>query len=401
MKSIDNMQNLDREYIYFDHNATTKILPQVKQAIFEVIDIEGNASSVHKIGRKAKSLVENARSKIKLALKISNDYELIFTSNSTEANSLALNPVNNHIVLASAIEHSAVLQLAGNPLIPVNQDGLIEIDKTLELVKLGLTKAKESNTKLLVSVMLANNETGVIQPVKELFGLIRSLDPNIILHSDITQAVGKIQVALDDLNADMVTLSPHKFGGPLGVGGLILKRNLFSTLNPIILGGGQEYGLRSGTYNIPAIHGFGVACEYIEDNLRNIEKTKTLINYIEKQILSISDKVTIFGGNVNRLPNTTSISMPYVNSETQVIHFDTHGIAVSAGAACSSGKTKNPYVHMAMGYSESEAKTALRVSLGINNNIEEAQYFINVWKKLYNSTRKEDNNLNLRLVSNH
>ncbi|AEI88598.1 MAG: DNA-binding transcriptional regulator, IscR family [Candidatus Midichloria mitochondrii] len=364
--------------IYFDHNSTTSLLPEIKKEMLELFQRPLNASSTHANGRDAKHYLENARSRVKEFLKADSQYNVVFTSSGTEANNLAILGIKNVNPLVSVIEHSSILGIVSHAIIKVLPTGAVDL---AELEKF-LTMCSERTP--LVSVMLANNETGVIQPIKDIVYLAKK--KGAIVHTDATQAPGKIAIDINDLAVDMMTISAHKFGGPLGAAALIYKKNL--DIKPIIIGGGQEYRLRSGTHNIHAIHGFGLACS-LEEKYRNLmAKTEPIRDYIEEEILNIASQAVFFGKGAVRLPNTSSISMPNVTAEAQIIHFDTNGIAISNGSACSSGTSKLPHVHMAMGYSLEEAKTATRISLGINNTHEEAKRFIQVWKDLYLRSNK-------------
>ena len=363
-----------RGYIYFDHNATTDLLPEVKEGMLELYQVPLNASSVHKNGRIAKNYIESARVKVKNMVCAADDYKVIFTSSGTEANNLAILGCgkNGYFPIVSTIEHSSVLDIAGQGLIDVMNDGLVNLDYLEKVLSL-------HDGKAIVSVMLANNETGVIQPIAEISKIVHKY--NCLLHTDATQCPGKILIDISKLNPDMMTISAHKFGGPLGAAALIYKQGI--DLYPIIIGGGQEYRLRSGTHNVQAIHGFGIACEAEPLYRKKMEEKKILRDYIEDKILQLCKDAIVFGKGSLRLPNTASISMPSVNASSQVMHFDIDGVAVSAGSACSSGTAKLPHVHMAMGYDEAVAKTAIRISLGIKNTKAEADAFINSWNTLY------------------
>ncbi|MDJ1407267.1 MAG: aminotransferase class V-fold PLP-dependent enzyme [Candidatus Midichloria sp.] len=385
-KTLLDVQNkrLSKTYslnnIYFDHNSTTSLLPEIKKEMLELFQYPLNASSTHAKGRAAKHYLENARSRVKEFLKADSQYNVVFTSSGTEANNLAILGIKNVNPLVSVIEHSSILGLVSNAMIMIKvlPTGVVDL---AELEK-ALTVCNERTP--LVSVMIANNETGVIQPIKDIVYLAKK--KGAIVHTDATQAPGKIAIDINDLGVDMMTISSHKFGGPMGAAALVYKKNL--DIKPIIIGGGQEYRLRSGTHNIHGIYGFGVACS-LEAKYRNLmAKTEPIRDYIEEKILNITNQAVFFGKGAVRLPNTSSISMPNVTAEAQIIHFDTNGIAISNGSACSSGSSKLPHVHMAMGYSLEEAKTAIRISLGVNNTHEEAKKFIQIWKDLYLRSNK-------------
>jgi cysteine desulfurase len=365
------------EVAYFDHNATTPADPRVIAAMLEVMSRPYNASSIHKLGRAANTIVNNARAQIKEALNIPEEYAVIFTASGTEANNLALSGMRDYKIVTSGIEHPSVLKVAGEGLIPVDPYGVIRLE-SLERI---ITQHQRNfpQTKLLISIMLANNETGVIQPLKEVVKVAHLY--GAVVHTDATQAVGKILVDFADLGVDMMTVSAHKFGGPVGVGALIFKKAL--PLQSIMRGGGQEYRYRPGTHNIAAIRGMGMASALLEERLVRSQAVKQIRDYIESSILQISPESIIFGKGASRIPNTTSITMPGIDSQTQVIYFDLQNFAVSAGAACSVGRVDIARVQMVMGYSQETAASAIRISLGPGNTQVEAENFVQAWKELY------------------
>lgn len=363
---------IDDSAIYFDHNATTPMFNEVKEAMLELLSLPLNPSSIHLFGRMAKQYMERARNIIRAFLHVGSDYNIIFTASGTESNNLALRGIPGIPIITSEIEHPAVLSVVGRGDIPVNKHGIVN----LNIIQDYLAYYKGN---ILISVIFANNETGVIQPIDEISKLISRYGG--IFHVDAVQAAGKIPIDISALNVDMMTISAHKFGGPPGAAALIAKKKL--DLKPIITGGGQEYRIRSGTQNIAAIHGFGVACAQISEHQVEYNNVSELRDYIENQIKEICPDTILFSKEVDRLPNTSSISMPKVKAEAQVIYFDINGIAVSAGSACSSGTTHLPHVQMAMGYPQEIASTALRISLGRGNTIREAEKFIKLWQALY------------------
>ena len=366
------------DLVYFDHNSTAPMLRDVELAVSEVMQMPLNASSLHTIGRRAKGLVEDARTKLRALLNLGREYRIVFTSSATEANSLAILGLRDISKITSVIEHDSVLHNVGVGSIPVNPDGVIDIasaERIIEDVAL-----KNSGARFLVSVMTANNETGVVQPIAEIAELAHKYGG--IFHTDATQAVGKIPLDFTCMDIDIATISGHKFGAPIGIGALIYREDI--ELMPNYFGGGQEYRIRPGTHNVPAIYGLGVACDLVKQ--RGFDsRIEDLRNYLEDSILRIAPAAIVFGKNVKRLPNTSMISMPDVPAATQVIHFDTNGIMVSAGSACSSGKVDLSNILLAMGYSESIANSAIRVSLGHRNNKAEIDKFVKIWADLYKS----------------
>jgi cysteine desulfurase len=363
--------------IYLDYNATMPLRPEILSELTANLMINPlNASSVHSYGRKAKIILEKAREHIKDLVNADEQYQVIFTSSGTEANNMAIRCLGGFPVLTSCIEHHSILSPVG--------EGSLEVDKNGVACLASLEKILHAHNKpALVSLMLANNEIGVIQPVEQAAKIVHKY--NGIIHTDASQAAGKISVDIKKLGVDMMTLSAHKIGGMLGAGALVFKKNL--ALTPLILGGGQEFRLRSGTHNIPAIYAFGRAAQLASHQLEAYRDISKLRDFLEEELLKICSTCIIFGKDVPRLPNTSSITMPGVSNETQVINFDLHGICVSAGAACSSGKVGLPYVQMNMGYPEKKGREAIRISLGKDTTKTEILKFINCWQELYH--RKE------------
>jgi cysteine desulfurase len=359
--------------IYLDNNATTALEPLAKQAMLEVIDLPLNASSVHNLGRKASGILENARSKI-MKLAGAADVKVIFTSSGTEANNLAIRGASGYEVLVSAIEHPSALKTAKQldefAIVPVNTAGIINTDALVKLLE-------QSERKCLVSVMLANNETGVIQPLKEVVRIAHRY--GALVHTDAAQCFGKIDVNMQDLGVDMMTVSAHKFGGPQGAAALLVKKTVH--LAAQTTGGGQEQSYRAGTQNVAAIAGFGVAAEIAMQ--KPDKDVRKLRDTLEEQIKAFAPDATIFGYKSERLPNTSYIAMPNVGAETQLIHFDINNIAVSAGSACSSGKIEISHVLKAMGVADDLAKTTIRVSFGKDNTEGDVAAFVSAWKQLY------------------
>ena len=362
--------------IYLDHNSTTNVLEKVKAIIAENLKEPLNASSVHYYGRNARKLLEESREVIAQTLGIKlgrGGYKIIFTSGGTEANNLVIN--NFESVLCPSIEHAAIIEPAkkvkNTTALKVNKDGIIDL--------VFLQEVAPSDQKTLVSVMMANNETGVIQPIKEVVQIAR--DKGFLVHTDMVQAFGKINVNLQEYDVDFATISAHKIGGLVGIGALIVKDNI--TISPSILGGGQERSERSGTENVLGAICFAKAAEVACGNIDEYaKKTSDLRDYIESEIKK-SGNGFVIAKNSNRLPNTSLIASNKVNADAMLIQFDMEGIAVSNGSACSSGKVKSSHVLQAMGYSEDVSKSVIRVSLGNNNTMKDAEEFIRVWNKVH------------------
>lgn len=338
------------------------------------MDVPGNASSVHGEGRAARKLIDDAREAIARELAVIAPM-VVFTSGGSEANNLAIKGVAVDRLLISAIEHPSVIEAAkacGKRVetIPVTSGGVIDLERL---------RAVLPGPKALVSVMLANNETGVIQPLREIAALAR--EQGALLHTDAVQAFGKMPVNLGLLGADMMTISAHKFGGPMGAGALIIRDGL--PFEPLIHGGGQELRRRAGTENVAAIAGFAAAASDERPDIKGLRDT------LEAEL----EDVVIFGRDAERLPNTTCFAVPGLNAETLLMAFDLGGIAVSSGSACSSGKVAKSHVLAAMGVLPEIASAAIRVSLGWNTNAENIEHFIAVWRRIrarYHSTRVED-----------
>ncbi len=358
--------------VYLDHNATTPVKPEVAAAMAEALAECGNASSVHRFGRLARRRVEDARDRVAALVRVRSE-AVIFTSGGSEANALALALGSGRPILVGATEHDSILKTASGAVrIPVGEDGIIGRARLQELLAAAAGPA-------FVSIQLANNETGVIQPIAELAGLVHAAGG--LLHVDAAQALGRVAVDAAALGADAMTLSAHKMGGPQGVGALIVRADLAPA--PIIRGGGQERGWRSGTENLPGIVGFGRAAELALADLARWTEIAELRDAMERRLLRVAPEAQVHGGSSSRLPNTSCLGMPGMDSETQVMGFDLAGIAVSAGSACSSGKLRRSGVLEAMGVSPEEADCAIRISLGWTTTAAEIDRFCGAWATLY------------------
>lgn len=383
MQHQHHLKNSKSNDIYFDNNATTPLLTEVKEEMYKLYGKPLNASSIHANGRLAKSYLEYARNKVKEMVNADDDYHVVFTSSGTEANNLAILGVHEALTLISVIEHHSILSLVPQALITVLRNGVVDLDAFAVLLN-----RTHKTSKRLVSVMMANNETGVIQPIKRVVELARAQENTVLVHTDAVQCAGKIEINIKELGVDMMTISAHKFGGPIGAAALIFRKEL--NLNPIIKGGGQEYRFRAGSHNIQAIHGFGIACTVEGKYRMMMDKTSFMRDYIEREIINISNnQAIIFGKDADRLPNTSSISMPNVSAQSQIIYFDMNGIAVSIGSACSSGSVGTAsHVQTAMGYSQEEVKNAIRISLGVDSKMTDCEQFVQAWQELYSRSKK-------------
>ena len=342
--------------IYMDANATTLPCAPAQAALEAALRTAGNPSSVHRFGRAARALVDRAR--IQVAQLVGAKAEnVVFVSSGTEANNLALASRGDRPLIVSGIEHDSVLkpaQLAGARILQVQRNGQVDLDDLAAALR-------EAGRPAFVSIMLANNETGVIQPVRAAADLVH--DVSGLLHCDASQAPGRIALDLDALGADLLTLSAHKMGGVLGAGALVLGRDI--AITPILIGGGQEKFRRAGTENVPAIAAFGATAE---DARTSVHATRlaALRDRFEAKLAAFD--VTFIGDAAPRLPNTSCIAVVGKSSETLVMALDLAGFAVSAGSACSSGKVRPSHVALAMGHGEAVARSAIRISLGWWNN---------------------------------
>jgi cysteine desulfurase len=359
---------------YLDYNATAPVRPEVADAMALALGQTGNPSSVHQAGRAARRLLERARESVAALVSAPPD-SVVFTSGGTEANNQALQSVSGP-KLVSAIEHDSVLAAApGAVPIPVDERSVVHPEK--------LAQQLEAVRPALVSVMLANNETGVLQPIP---GVVAAAGRHrALVHCDAVQAAGKIPIDVKELGVDFVTLSAHKLGGPQGVGGLVLGPGVEP--KALLGGGAQERRWRPGTENLPGIVGFGRACELAMADLDWPARVGALRDRLEAEIRAIAPEARVLGGGAPRLANTSCLTMPGVASQIQLIEFDLAGIAVSAGSACSSGKIGPSHVLAAMGLAPDGAQTAIRISLGWASTDTDVDRLVAAWARLYARTR--------------
>lgn len=367
---------------YLDHNATAPIRPEVIEAVSAAMAYDGNSLSVHEEGRRAHKLLEDSRESIR-ALVNAPMNGVVFTSGGTESIHYALHgvitPHNITRIFVSALEHAAVPANAETTgaeveVIPALQSGIVDLGWLRDRLS---NYSVKTHGGFLVCLMFANNETGVLQPVREAADIAHNAGG--LLFCDAAQAVGKVPVNFVMSGADMMSLTGHKFGGPLGVGALIAGPNL--PLEPQLRGGGHEQNRRAGTHNVPAIAGLGVAGKMASESLARANKIAALRDTM--QIAAEACGAQIWGADEERLPGTLCLSAPGFSAATQLMTMDLTGIAVSAGTACSSGKTKPSHVLTAMGASDEEATSSIRVSLGWNSTEEDAEAFIREWPKAY------------------
>jgi cysteine desulfurase len=370
--------------VYLDWNASAPLRPAARAALCAALDQAGNPSSVHREGRAARKLIEDARAAI-AALVGADPRNVIFTSGGTEANALALIPVLQvggetcrfERLLVSAVEHPSVLAGGRFPAeavetLPVDRNGVIDLGV--------LEQRLARHANVLVSLMAANNETGVIQPIAAVAEIVHRHGG--LLHVDAVQAAGRMRLDIVELGADLLTLSAHKIGGAKGAGALIRRDESIHLSDPLIRGGGQERGVRAGTENVAAIAAFGAAaaaCQEAEAAAMDVLRDRLEAG------LRATPEAIIFGADVPRLPNTTLVALPGGKAETLVIGLDLDGVAVSSGSACSSGKVAPSHVLAAMGVAPDLARGAVRVSLGATSTEADVDRFIQVWQKLTKS----------------
>src|SRR5262245_58317685 len=397
-----------RMRVYFDYNATSPLAPEAAEAVARATrDLFGNASSVHHFGQQAKAAIDEARTAI-AALINGDPSEIVFTSGGTESDNFAirgsaeaLEPSGRRHLVASAIEHEAVLNTLKalarrgwkTTLVPVDQSGIVSPDRLREVI---------SPETSVVSVMHANNEIGTIQPVAALSAVAH--EQGALMHTDAVQSVAKIPVDVRALGVDLLSLSAHKFNGPKGIGALWIKRG--TRMLPILTGGKHERNRRAGTENVPAIVGFGVAARLAANKLAS-EATRlgALRDRLEHGILARIPGTAVNGDVQTRVPNTTNISFDHVEAESLLIALDLEGVAVSTGSACSSGTLEPSHVLRAMGLSSHRTQNSLRFSLGMFSTDEEVDQVVRVLpaivEKLRSLSRKATSQATTKLIIRH
>ena len=364
-------------FVFLDHNATTPLRPAVIAAMVAVLGEAGNPSSVHAQGRAARRRVETARRQVADAIGLPAGGDVVFTSGGTEANHLALRGVRvEGPVLVSAIEHECVrAAVPSAATIPVTADGVVDLMALERLLSKGAA---------LVSVMAANNETGVIQPIAEVVRLAHAA--GALVHCDAIQMVGKAPFDMAALGVDLATVSAHKLGGPQGMAAMALAPRI--AVRALTTGGGQEKGYRAGTENVAGIVGFGLAIEAAVADLATYGRLEALRDRLAAALVALDPAAVVFGADAPRVANTLSIAMPGVKAETQVMAFDLAGIGISAGSACSSGKVRVSHVLTAMGVAPELAQTAVRISLGRDTADQEVDRMIEAWGALRTRTAR-------------
>jgi cysteine desulfurase len=366
----------EKQAIYLDYNATVPIRPEVIKVMVEVMEEGGNPSSIHGIGRKAKSRMEDARSTIASIINC-RPQMIVFTSGGTEANNMAILSSGRSRMITTNVEHDSIRSVSSRfdgtvDILSVDQDGIIDLGELRQLLKI-------DGENTVVSILYANNETGVLQDVKAISEVVHAA--GALLHIDAIQAVSKVPIDFMALGVDMMSISSHKTGGPQGVGALVAFEKL--PVRSFILGGGQEVGRRGGTENIAGIVGFATAISLVPQSLKKMNELETWRDEIEEKLLEHAPQACFFGKKARRLPNVSTIYMPGVTSETQVMNFDLDKICISSGSACSSGKVKSSHVIDAMSSDENIATSTIRISLGWGSEHSDVDAFIASWKKQY------------------
>jgi cysteine desulfurase len=372
---------------YLDYNATTPVFPEVIEAAAAAMRVTGNSSSVHAEGRAARAIVEEAREKLRALVNASVN-GVIFTSGGTEAIHCALHGVVTgglaNRLFISAIEHAAVGANAAETgaaveTIPATRSGIVDLD-WLRARLHGYDASRDG--PFLVCVMLANNETGALQPVAEAAAIAH--EKGGLLFCDAAQAVGKAPVNFVMSGADLMAITAHKFGGPIGAGALIVRPNL--PLRPVLRGGGHEQNRRAGTHNVAAIAGMGAACELAPRSLADAPRIAALRDRM--QAAAAAAGAVIWGADAPRLPGTLSLSAPGFPAATQLMAMDLAGLAISSGSACSSGKTKPSHVLAAMGAGEDHLASAIRVSIGWASTDADADAFCREWPAAFQRVKQ-------------
>jgi len=363
---------------YLDWNAGAPLRPEARAAVLAALDLVGNPSSPHTEGRRVRALVEDAREEV-AALVGAKPAEVVFTSGATEANNAVLAGGGWHTILLAGIEHDSVLAPARHLArsgtarivdLAVDANGRTDAEAVADGAR-----AAAVGGRALLTLQLANNETGVVQPVAAAAEAARS--QGLAVHTDAVQTAGRVAVGCRALGVDYLSLSAHKLGGPKGVGALVIRDG--ANLPAFIAGGGQERRRRAGTENVPAIAGFGAAARAAARDVASMDGVLALRDRVEAEIVAITPSAVVIGSNAERLPNTTSVALPGASAETLVIALDLAGVAVSAGAACSSGKVGTSHVLEAMGLEPALARAAIRVSLGWGSTEADVAAFAQAW----------------------
>ncbi|MGQ0771846.1 MAG: cysteine desulfurase family protein [Nitrososphaerota archaeon] len=373
--------------IYLDNAASTPVSDQVIEEMLPYLkDNYGNPSSIHRFGRIATRAIDASRKKI-AELIGAQPNEILFTSGGTESNNTALFGVvgkNKGQLITSSIEHDAILE----PCKRLQEQGhaveYLQVDSsgTVDTEKL---RSSITNKTALVSIMYANNEVGTIQPVKEIAEICKEY--NVLFHTDAVQAAGKIPINVKELGVDLMSISSHKINGPKGIGALYIRDGV--KIDPLMLGGGQENGMRSGTENVANIAGFGKACQLARENMHdNISHLKNLRDSLVSKISKEISHVTVNGHSESRLPNNAHFTFLGVNGEDLIIKLDENGVAASTGSACSVKTQKASHVLAAMGFSHEQVTGSLRLTVGLGNTMQEIDQTVEILKAVVSELRR-------------
>lgn len=367
------------ERTYLDWNATAPLHPEAWRAVERALGVFGNPSSVHVEGRRARAMVETARDQV-AALVGARTSEVVFTSGATEACNMVL-ASSWGAILRAGIEHDAVLKPAGASGceiidLRVTRDGVVDLADLAAKIRTATTT--HGAKRVLLALQLANNETGVLQPLADAAAIARNA--GAMVFTDAVQAAGRVPVAFGDLGVGAMAVSAHKLGGPKGVGALILRDGV--ELPALIQGGGQERRRRGGTENIPGIAGFGAAAEVARQTITERDRIAALRDRLEAGVVALTPNAEVVSATADRLANTTCVAVPGLSAETLVIRFDLAGFAISAGAACSAGKIGASSVLLAMGYAEGIARSAVRISIGPTTTDREVDRFLDAWRDI-------------------
>ena len=382
--------------VYMDNASTTPVDPRVAEVIHDYfIKIFGNASSIHGFGREARAAVENSRQVVAKAI-CAEEQEIIFTSGGTEADNLALKGIafsdkygGKHII-TNVIEHSAILKTAKFlekqgfevTYLPVDREGLVSVDDVKNAIR---------TDTVLISVMHANNEIGTVQPLEEISKLAR--ENNIVLHTDAVQSIGKLNVDVNKLGVDLLSMSSHKIHGPKGAGALYIRKG--TSIEPLLHGGGHEYNLRSGTENVPGIVGFAKAMKLATTDLD--KKASQMARLRDKLIESVLERIDgsyLNGHRTKRLPNNANFRFDQINGEALILDLDMNGISASTGSACGSHAAEPSHVLLALGLTNNEAEGSLRLTLSTETREHDVDYVLEVLPKSVSKLRALHPNLN-------
>lgn len=371
--------------LYFDYNATAPLLAAAQSAMVDAMALPGNPSSVHAEGRKARAVVTNARESVALLCGVP-AAQIVFCSGATEAANHVLtpdfrmgrSPVRVSQLFVSAVEHPAVLEggrftAEQNTVLPVDRDGRLDLAALAD----ALAGHDQATGQAMLGLQLANNETGVIQPVRQAAEIVKAHHGLVVV--DAVQGAGRLALSLEELGADFMIVSSHKIGGPKGMGALVSAGEILMPA-PLLRGGGQEKGHRGGTENLVSIAGFGAAAEVAREALSDVERIGALRDRLEAGMRDLASDVIVHGKSVDRLANTSFFSLPGLKAETAQIAFDVEGVAVSAGAACSSGKIGQSHVLSAMGVDAGLG--AIRVSLGREHTQNDVERFLEAFNRI-------------------